>query len=171
MGFAALLGIFLLLQACFHSWRLALVAFLALPVSLAGGVLAAFVTGGVISLGSIVGLLAVLGVSARHGMLLITHYQRLEAQEGNPFGIDLILRGASDRLQPILASSVATIAALLPIIVLGQVPGLEIVQPMAVVMIGGLIASSCVALLAVPSLYLLIGAKADRQADLGLSQA
>lgn len=169
VGIAALIGIFLLLQACFRSWRLALVAFLALPVSLAGGVLAAFATGGVISLGSIVGLLAVLGVSARNSVLLITHYQRLEKAEGKAFGLDLVLRGASDRLQPILASSLATIVALLPIAVLGQVPGLEIVQPMAVVMIGGLLASAFVALLAIPTLYLLIGARADRQADLGLS--
>jgi Cu/Ag efflux pump CusA len=170
VGAAALVGIFLLLQACFGSWRLAFVAFLALPLSLAGGVLAAFATGGVISLGSIVGLLAVLGVSARNSVLLLTHYQHLE-KEGTQFGFDLVLRGASERLPAILTSSLAVIAALLPITILGEVPGLEIVQPMAIVTIGGLIASSLVALLVIPTLYLVVGARAERQENLGLAEA
>jgi Cu/Ag efflux pump CusA len=170
VGIAALIGIFLLLQACFGSWRLAFVAFIALPLSLAGGVVAAFASGGVISLGSIVGLLAVLGVSARNSVLLLTHYQQLE-REGTPFGLDLVMRGASDRLSAILTSSLAVIAALVPIAILGEVPGLEIVQPMAIVTIGGLIASSLVALFVIPTLYLIVGARAERQGDLGMADA
>ncbi len=154
---AALIGIFLLLQACFGSWRLALIAFLALPASIVGGVLAAFATGGAISLGSIVGFLAVLGIAARNGVLLINHYQRLETQEGVPSGLDLVLRGARERLSSILASSAAIIAALLPIVIFGQIPGLEIVQPMAIVIMGGLVASGLFTLFVMPVLYLLIG--------------
>jgi Cu/Ag efflux pump CusA len=168
---AALIGIFLLLQACFRSWLLALIAFLGLPASIVGGVLTVFASGGVISLGSIVGLLAVLGIAARNGVLLINYFQRLEAQEGVPFGLDLILHGARERLTPILVSSAAIIAALLPIAVSGQIPGLEIAQPTAIVMIGGLVASTLVTLFVMPALYLVIGSKAERQNDVDLAGA
>jgi Cu/Ag efflux pump CusA len=166
---AALIGIFLLLQACFQSWRLALIAFLALPAAIAGGVLAGLASGGVISLGSIVGFLAVLGIAARNGVLLVNNYQRLEGQEGMPFGLDLVLRGTRERVTSILASSAAIVAALLPIVVFGQIPGLEIVQPTAIVIIGGLVGSTLVTLFVIPALYLVIGSRAERQADLGLT--
>lgn len=168
---AALIGIFLLLQACFGSWRLGLIAFVGLPASVAGGVLAVLVSGGVVSLGAIVGFLAVLGIAARNAVSLIDHYQHLEAQEHVPFGLDLVLRGARERLSPILTGSVAIIAALLPIIVVGQSPGLEIVQPTAIVIMGGLVASTLMTLFVMPALYLVIGAGAQRQSDLGLAGA
>ncbi len=168
---AAVIGIFLLLQACFGSWRLALINLLALPAALAGGVLAALASGAAISLGSIVGFLAVLGIAARNGLLLINHYQRLEQRDGVPFGIDLVVRGARERLSPILASSAAIVAALLPIVVLGQIPGLEIAQPTAIVIIGGLVGSTLVTLFVIPPLYLAIGSNAERRLDLGPADA
>src|SRR5262245_2874014 len=155
---AALFGIFLLLQACFQSWRLAFVVFLALPASLAGGVLGALAGGGVVSLGSIVGFLAVLGIAARHGLFLIDRCERLAAEGGAPPGVDVAVHAARERLMPILASSAATIAALLPIAVFGRVPGLEIVQPTALVIIGGLVASTLVTLFVMPALYHAVGA-------------
>jgi Cu/Ag efflux pump CusA len=166
---AALIGIFLLLQASFRSWRLALIAFLAIPTAIAGGVLGASAGGGVISLGSLIGFLAVLGIAARNGVLLINCYQRLEGQEGVPFGLDLVFRGARERLTPILASSTAITVALLPIVVFGRIPGLEIVQPTAIVIIGGLVASTLFTLFVIPALYLVIGSGAERQHDLGLA--
>jgi CzcA family heavy metal efflux pump len=168
---AAVIGIFLLLQACFRSWRLALIAFLALPASAVGGVLGALAGGGVLSLGSVVGFLAVLGIAARNGVVLIDHYQHLEAEEGVPFGLELVLRGTRERLSPILVSSAAIVAALLPIVVLGGSPGLEILQPMALVIIGGLIAATLVTLFVIPALYLVMGEGAARQTDLGLADA
>lgn len=168
---AAIIGIFLLLQACFRSWRLALIAFLAIPASAVGGVLGALAGGAVVSLGSVVGFLAVLGIAARNGVLLINHYQRLESKEGMPFGLDLVIRGTRERLLPILASSAAIIAALLPIVVFGGSPGLEIVQPTALVITGGIIASTLVTLLVIPALYLAIGAEVGSQSDLGLGDA
>jgi CzcA family heavy metal efflux pump len=171
VAIAALIGIFLLLQACFRSWWLALIAFLALPASAAGGVLAVLISGGVVTLGSIVGFFAVLGIAARNGILLITHYQHLEGQEGVPFDVDLVIRGARERMTPILASSAATIAALLPIVFFGLIPGLEVVQPTAIVIIGGLVASTLVTLVVLPALYLVVGSRADRQLDLGLASA
>lgn len=169
VAIAAVIGIFLLLQACFRSWRLALIAFLALPASIVGGVLGVVASGGVISLGSIVGFLAVLGIAARNSVMLINHYQRIEEQEGMPFGIDLAIRGARERMTPILASSAAIIAALLPLVAFGHNPGLEIVQPTALVIICGLVASALFTLFVMPALYLIVGLKADRQPDLGLT--
>ena len=160
VAIAALIGIFLLLQACFGSWRLATMAFVGLPAAVAGGVLGVLVTGGVMSLGSIVGFLAVLGIAARNGVALIDHYQHLEAREKVPFGLELVVRGARERMLPTLAGSAAIVAALLPIIVFGQRAGFEIVQPTAIVIIGGLVASTLVTLFAMPALYLLIGAGA-----------
>ena len=171
VAIAALIGIFLLLQACFRSWRLALIGFLALPAAVAGGVFSGFLTGGVITLGSVVGFFAVIGIAARHGILLINNYQRLEAEEGMAFGLDLVLRGARERMPAIMASSAAIIAALLPIVFFGTIAGLEIVQPMAIVIIAGIVASTLVTLLVLPALYLLVGAGADRNADLGLADA
>jgi CzcA family heavy metal efflux pump len=167
---ACLVGIFLLLQACFSSWRQALVGFSAIPVAAAGGVLAVLASGGVMSLGSIIGFLAVLGVAARNAVLLIKGYQRLE-DEGQAFGSELVLRGARDRLTPMLASSAAVIGALLPIIAFGRIPGLEIVGPTAIVMLGGVLASALFTLFVVPALYALARSRAPRQADLGLAAA
>jgi Cu/Ag efflux pump CusA len=168
---AAVIGIFLLLQACFRSWRLALIAFLALPVSIVGGVLAMLASGGVVSLGALVGFLAVLGIAARNGVLLISDYQRLEGAEGVPFGPELVLRGARERLVPVLVSGAAIIAALLPMAVLGEEPGLEIAQPMAVTIIGGVIASTLFTVFVIPALYLRFGAGAERQGGLDLAEA
>ena len=162
---AAVIGIFLLLQASFHSWRLATIAFIALPAAIAGGLLAVLVTGAVVSLGSLVGFLAVLGIAARNGLLLLHHFRRLETEEGMAFGMELVARGTRERLAPILASSAAIVAALAPLIVFGQVAGLEIVQPTAIVIVGGLVASTLVTLLVMPALYLAVGPVGDRHAE------
>jgi CzcA family heavy metal efflux pump len=162
VALAALIGIFLLLQASFGSWKLATVAFLALPTALLGGVLAAFLGGGSISLGSLVGFLTVLGIAARNGIMLILHYQHLEQREGQPFGFDLVLRGARERLAPIVMTAAATGLALVPLVVAGGAPGHEIEHPMAVVILGGLVTSTLLNLFLVPALYLRFGARAKQ---------
>lgn len=172
LALTAAIGIFLLLQACFRSWRLAFLGFLALPAALTGGVLAVLAGGGLVTLGALVAFFAVLGIAARNGILLITHFQRLEAEEGVPFGRELVVRGARERVAPIIASSAAIIAALLPAVIFGDVPGLEIVSRMAAVIIGGTLASVVFTVLVVPPLYLLLGARANRQQDdLGMGDA
>jgi Cu/Ag efflux pump CusA len=154
----AVLGIFLLLQAAFASWRLAAVAFVTLPTALAGGVLAALAGGGILSLGSLVGFFTVLGIAVRNGILLIKHYQHLEQQAGEPFGPELVLRGARERLAPIVMTALATALALVPFVIFGAIPGLELVYPMAVVILGGLVTSLVLNLFIVPALYLRFGA-------------
>ncbi|MDX6646539.1 MAG: hypothetical protein QOK40_2266, partial [Miltoncostaeaceae bacterium] len=108
LAIAALVVIFLLLQAAFGSWRLATLFTLTLPLALMGGILAALISGGNLSLGSIVGFFTVFGIAARNGILLINHYQHLEREEGEPFGLGLVLRGARERLSPILMTAGAT---------------------------------------------------------------
>jgi Cu/Ag efflux pump CusA len=161
----ALVVIFLLLQASFGSWRLATLILLTLPVALVGGVLAAYFTGGVLSLGSIVGFLTVMGIAARNGILLINHCQHLEKYEGGTFGPALVLRGAGERLSPILMTTLATGLALVPLVIMGNIPGHEIEHPMAVVILGGLATSTLLNLFVVPSLYLRFGKPKDRTKD------
>jgi Cu/Ag efflux pump CusA len=153
---AGVLTLFLL-QAAFRRWRLAVLAFLTLPMALVGGVLAAWLAGGIISLGSLVGFFTVFGIAARNGILLINHCQHLEDEEGMEFGPALVLRGARERLAPILMTSLATGLALVPLVASGLRPGHEIEHPLAVVILGGLVTSTLLNLFIVPSLYLRFG--------------
>ena len=93
-GVGAALGVLLLLITSFGIVRLGILSFLTLPSALVGGVLAAWIGGGVISLGSLVGFFTILGIAARNGIMMINHFQHLERYEGEPFGVDLVLRGA-----------------------------------------------------------------------------
>ncbi len=156
-GIGAAVAIFLLLQASFRSFRLATLSFLTLPMALVGGVLAAWIAGGVLSLGSLVGFYTVFGIAARNGILMINHFQHLEQYEGEVFGPGLVLRGAQERLSPILMTTLATALALVPLVVAGDVPGHEIEHPLAVVVVGGLVTSTLLNLFVVPSLYLRFG--------------
>ena len=156
-GIGAALLILLLLRFCFDSWRPALLSFLTLPSALVGGVLATFMSGRIISLGTLIGFLTVLGIAARNGILLISRYQHLEKYEGMEFGPALVLRGSRDRLAPIMMTTLATALALVPLVVLGDIPGHEIEHPTAVVIIGGLVTSTLLNLVIVPSLYLRFG--------------
>src|SRR5262245_17847807 len=154
---AAVIGVFLILLGSFSNVRLAVLGFMTLPSALVGGVLAAYLTGDVISLGSLVGFLTVFGIAARNMIMLISHYQHLERHEDETFGPELALRGAIERLSPILMTALATGLALVPLVLSGNVPGHEIEYPMAIVILGGLITSTVLNLFVVPSLYLRFG--------------
>jgi len=163
-GLVALATILLLLQAAFGSFRLALLTFLLLPMALVGGVLAVYLGDGLLSLGSLVGFLAVFGIAARNGILMISHFQRLERDEGQAFGPALVLRGASERLAPILMTASATGLALVPLALTGSIPGHEIEHPMAIVILGGLLTATLLNLFVLPSLYLRFGRSRREQA-------
>jgi len=157
-GIIAAVAIFFLLYTSFENWRLATLTFITLPWALVGGVLAAFVVGsGVISLGSLVGFLTVLGIATRNGIMLISHFQHLEEHEGEKFGPALVLRGARERIAPIMMTALTTGLALVPLAIAGDIPGHEIEHPMAIVILGGLVTSTLLNLLIVPSLYLRFG--------------
>ncbi len=153
-GIIASAAIFILLLSSFGSPRLALLSFLTLPSALVGGIFGAYFGGGIISLGSLVGFLTIFGIAARNGIMLINHYQHLERYEGETFGPHLALRGAKERLVPILMTALSTGLALIPLVIAGDIAGHEIEHPMAIVILGGLATSTLLNLFVVPSLYL-----------------
>jgi CzcA family heavy metal efflux pump len=155
---AAAIAAYLLLQAAFGSWGLAALAFLTLPVALVGGVLAALIAGAELSLGSFAGFLALFGLAARTDVLLIRRFQDLE-REGESFGPELVERGARERLAPILTSAAAIAVVMLPFVIAGTRPGLEVVHPMAVVILGGVVTSTLLVLFVLPALYLRFGGR------------
>ena len=156
-GFFAVIAIFFLLVTSFENLRLATLTFFTLPWALVGGLLATFATNGVLSLGSLVGLLTILGIATRNGIMMISHFQHLEEVEGETFGPGLVKRGAKERIAPIMMTALTTGLALVPLVISGNIPGQEIEYPMAVVILGGLVTSTLLNLLIVPTLYLRFG--------------
>jgi len=156
-GVIAVIAIFFLLYTSFGTWRPTFLTFFTLPWALVGGVLTAYLTGGILSLGSLVGLLTILGIATRNGIMMISHFQHLEEEEGVPFGPELVLRGARERIAPIMMTALTTGLALVPLVIAGNIPGQEIEYPMAIVILGGLITSTLLNLLVVPTLYLRFG--------------
>ena len=154
LGLLSVVAILVLLHSDFGDARLTALVFASLPFALIGGVLAALLSGGVLSLGSLVGFVTVLGIAARNGIMLVSHWRHLEEEEGEAFSPALVMRGAEERLAPILMTGLATALALLPIIVGGNKPGHEIEHPMAVVIFGGLLTSTLLNLFLMPALYL-----------------
>ncbi len=153
LSLIAVIGMLVLLQVDFQSIRLTLLVGLTLPFALIGGVFAAWWVSGVLSLGSLIGFVTVLGIAARNGILLVSHYRHLELDEGEAFGPALILRGAEERLTPILMTAGCAALALVPLVLKGNVPGQEIEFPMALVILGGLVTSTLLNLLLMPALY------------------
>lgn len=147
----AAIGIFLVLQAAFHSWSRAAVLFLTLPLSVTGGVLTAFLAGGLKSAGALLGLLPVLALALRAGITLIWRLQQLERDEGPP--IERVARVARERALPVVLTAMATTLALAPFTLPGMA-GEEILHPLAVVAIGGLVTSTLVTVFVLPALYL-----------------
>ena len=157
LGVLVVLGIFLLLHIALTSTRDALLVMLNLPLALIGGVVGVFVGGGVISIASIIGFIALFGIAARNGIMLITHIRHLIAEEGITDPIEAVRRGASERLSPILMTALASGLGLLPLaLALGE-PGSEIQAPMALVILFGLVTSTTLNMFVVPAVMLRFG--------------
>jgi CzcA family heavy metal efflux pump len=146
----ALIGMILFI--CFH-WRVnTWLVLVNLPFSLIGAVAGIALMGGGLSVGAMVGLVTVFGVSARNAILLLAHYEHLVEVEGAPWGVETILRGAQERLVPILMTAAVTALGLLPLAIGMHQPGQELEGPMAVTVLGGLISSTLLNLLVLPAL-------------------
>ena len=158
----SLIGIFLILYSDFRSFKLSSIVMIGLPFALVGGVVLVFFTGRILSLGSLIGFVTVLGIAARNSIMLITHYRHLQQKEDMDFGLELIIRGAKERLSPILMTTLTAALALMPIIITGNKPGQEIEHPMALVIVGGLITSALLNLLVIPAVYWKFGRVAER---------
>ena len=157
--------IILLLYVVFENMRNTLLVLANLPFALTGGVLAAFLSGGTLSLGSLVGLVALFGISTRNSILMISRYQDLVAEEGMPWGSETAIRGATERLLPILLTALVVALGLLPIALGSGEAGREIEGPMAIMILGGLVTSTILNLIVLPTLALRFGkfqSSADR---------
>jgi Cu/Ag efflux pump CusA len=152
----AAIAIYLLLQAAFQSWRVAALVFLTLPGGVVGGALLAFLFGGSPTLGTLFGFLLVVAIAARNGILLVSDIQRLE-RSGELTGNAAVLHAATERFPAVLATTVATILALAPFVLLGDRPGYEVVRPMVLVVIGGLVTATLQNLFILPTLYRRVG--------------
>ena len=149
---AAAVGIFLLLQAAFGSWRLAIVAFATIPAALVGGAFAILLAGGNVSIGSYFGFLALLGISVQNGVALVRGYLSLEkSAAASTLSADLAVLGAAERAGPILVTVLAVSLALLPALFIGNQPGLEVIYPLTVVVLGGLVTTTLIHLFVMPA--------------------
>jgi CzcA family heavy metal efflux pump len=157
LGVAVVVGIFLLLYLAFRSTRDALLVMLNLPLALVGGVVGLYVAGGVLSVATLVGLITLFGIATRNGVMLIAHVRHLMEAEGVRDPLEAVVRGASERLVPILMTALAAGLALVPLVLASGEPGSEIQAPMAVVILLGLLSSTLLNMVVVPSLYLRFG--------------
>jgi CzcA family heavy metal efflux pump len=153
----AAVGIVLLLSVVTRNWRNLLLVLANLPFALVGGVLAVFATGGLLTLGGMVGFITLFGISLRNSILMIAHYEHLVEVEGRQWGLEAAIAGAADRLTPILMTSIVTGLGILPLAIGMNEPGREIQGPMAIVILGGLVTSMALNLLVLPTLALRYG--------------
>ena len=150
-------GIFLMLYIAFGRLRNLLLTFANLPFALIGGVVAAMFTGGWISLGSLVGFVTLFGITLRNSIMMVSHYQHLIDEENCIWGLETCIRGASERLPSILMTALVTALGLLPLALGSDQPGREIEGPMATIIVGGLITSTLLNLLILPTIMLHFG--------------
>ena len=161
-------GIVTLLALVFRRARTLLLVLANVPFALVGGVLAALASGGILSIGSLVGFVALFGISARNSIMLVSHYEHLTRVEGLEWTPQVALRGASERLVPILMTALVTAGGLLPLAWESRTPGREIEGPMAVVILGGLLTSTVLNLLLLPALAARFGAfETQRSVNMG----
>jgi CzcA family heavy metal efflux pump len=149
-------GIVLLLTAALRSLRDALIILVNLPLALIGGIFGIFLSGGVLSVASLIGLITLFGIAARNGIMMVSHIRHLMEEEGESFE-GAVERGALERLSPILMTALCAGLALLPLVLRGGEPGSEILTPMAIVILAGLFSSTALNMIVVPALYLRFG--------------
>ena len=157
-SFMSIVVIFLLLYHEFRSVKESAIILINLPLALIGGVFALLITTGEVSIPAIIGFISLFGIATRNGMLLISHYNHLQQEEG--YGVyDSVIRGSLDRLNPILMTALSSALALIPLALSGDLPGNEIQSPMAKVILGGLLTSTFLNGFIIPIVYLMMHKK------------
>jgi len=151
------LGMGFLLHMIFGSLRDVLLIMVNLPLALIGGVVGVFVAGGTLSVASLIGFISVFGIASRNGIMLVSHIRYLEREEGESDFHAAIFRGAVERLAPILMTALASGLALVPLALRDGEPGTEILTPMAIVILFGLLSSTILNMIVVPALFMRFG--------------
>jgi CzcA family heavy metal efflux pump len=162
LGMAVILGMAFLLYLAFGSARDAALVMVNLPLALMGGIAGVFLSGGVLSVASLIGFITVFGIATRNGIMLVSHIRHLQEHEAVTDFRDAVFRGAMERLAPILMTALAAGLALIPLALSGDKPGNEIQTPMAIVILCGLLTSMVLNMLVVPALYLRFGRPVQR---------
>ncbi|NOQ13700.1 MAG: CusA/CzcA family heavy metal efflux RND transporter, partial [Methyloprofundus sp.] len=158
VGFIVIVGIFLLLFVAFQSAGDAFLVMLNLPLALIGGVMGVYISGGIMSVASIIGFITLFGIATRNGVMMISHIHHLVQEAGVSDLYLAVKQGALERLSPILMTALGTGLALIPLALSGGEPGSEIQAPMAIVILFGLLSSTALNMLVIPALYLRFGA-------------
>ena len=159
-SFMSIVVIFLLLYHEFRNVKESAIILINLPLALIGGVFALLITTGEVSIPAIIGFISLFGIATRNGMLLISHYNHLQQEEG--YGVyDSVIRGSLDRLNPILMTALSSALALIPLALSGDLPGNEIQSPMAKVILGGLLTSTFLNGFIIPIVYLMMHGKKE----------
>ncbi len=163
LGLLSMLGIFTVLYLHFRSWVLSLQVMLNIPLALIGSVVAIYLTERVLSVATLIAFITLCGIASRNGILMVSHYLHLMAEEGEKFGKAMILRGTLERLVPVLMTASTAALALIPLLLAAGEPGKEILHPVAVVIVGGLVSSTILDLIVTPTAFYLFGEKAAEQ--------
>ena len=157
LGVVVVVAIAFLLYMALHSWRMALMVMVNLPLAFVGGVIALKVTGLDLSVAAMVGLITLFGIATRNGIMMLTHYAHLMQVEGERFGPEMILRGTQERLSPVLMTALAAALGMIPFAIGGTNAGKEIMHPVAVVLLGGLVTSTLLNQIVTPALFYRFG--------------
>ena len=153
LAFVSVVGVFVVLFLLYPSVRISLQILNAVPTAFIGGVIALIVTHQTLTVASLVGFVSLGGIAVRNGILLVTHYFHLMKEEGQPFAKETVLRGSLERLAPVLMTALTAGIGLVPLVVGGQKPGLEILYPVSTVILGGLITSTFCEFLIHPGIF------------------
>jgi Cu/Ag efflux pump CusA len=145
------------LYAHFSSMRIVAQVLLNIPLALVGSVMAVMLTGGVLSMATLVGFITLCGIASRNTIMMISHYVHLVREEGEVFSEQMIIRGSLERLVPVLMTAFTAILALVPLVLAAGQPGKEILYPVAVVILGGLLSSTLLDMVVTPAVFFTFG--------------
>lgn len=159
-GIFSLIGIGLVLYGHFHSWRITAQIMATIPLAFVGGILLLFFTDRSVTVASLVGFITLCGVASRNGIMMISHYLHLLRHEGESFSREMVIRGSQERLVPVLMTALVTSLALLPLVFARGQPGSEILHPVAVVIVGGLLSATLLDIVVTPTLFYRFGRRA-----------